>query len=127
LNLVGSRLSFEEALKKMSNLECRLGGPLPIESQIDARSGFKTFVILELARIGADTETQVSIRFFFFGISLGKKVQFTPYPLGSLSDDLPMEMTKLKLARHSSLTELCLAKIKHENIVGGSLVISSLT
>jgi len=60
---------------------------------------------------------------------IGKNVHFTPYLLiGELisdADDLPMEMTKLNFARHSSITELCLAKIKHENILGGSLDISS--
>ena len=63
------------------------------------------------------------------GPQIGKNVQITPYLLVKelISDDLPMEMTNLKLARHSSLTEQCLAKIKHENIAGGSLVISSLT
>ena len=85
-----------------------------------------TYLILELARVGADT-----IRKKFFSKShripirpqTGKNVQFTPYPLiwELIYDDLPMEMTKLKFARHSSLAELYLAKIKHENILVGSL------
>jgi len=70
----------------MPNLKCRWDSPLPIESQIEARAGFKIFVILELARIGADTETRVSIRkkleFRRIPIppQIGKNVQFTPSP-----------------------------------------------
>jgi len=93
----------------MSNLKCRWDGPLPIESHIEARSGFKTFVILELARIRADRETSVSMIFFPeshcipIQPQIGKKVQFTPFLLVKelISDDLPMEMAKLKIAVHS--------------------------